>query len=144
MKRTIMQATVIRLDKNGILPSVKPNSFWLMNKQDTGWSSHGYPYPTLAMLLDEWDIELGAHGEDKHGLFIEAKLPMTAHERYLDLKVRRLELRPKKYEVQVVDGVVSTRSIDVEARPMNRTPCTCDLVFLGESQPHKSDCYKAP
>jgi hypothetical protein len=94
MKRKIMQATVIRLDKNGIPPSVKPNSFWLMNKQETGWSSHGYPYPSIGRLLNEWDVLLGASGNDKHGAFIKAHpIPDDPHERYNRLKEHRNTLR---------------------------------------------------
>ena len=61
------RAGIIRIDGDGW--------FHLMNKQETGWASSSYWYPTLEALLDGWDIVLGAEGEDKHSRFIRFELP---------------------------------------------------------------------
>jgi hypothetical protein len=67
-KRQLMDATVIRLEERG--PGA--GTFYLMNKQSTGWSSSAYPYATLSALLAVWDVELGRHDRDEHGAFIHA------------------------------------------------------------------------
>lgn len=72
MKRKLMCSTVIRLHPTGIEPSVLAGSYWLMNRKETGWSSHGFPYPTLDALLAEWEVSLGKNGTDEFGAFIEA------------------------------------------------------------------------
>lgn len=71
-KRKLESPTVIRLDTTGNGHTIKPGSFWLMNRRETGWSSFGYNYATLGALLDEWDLELGEHGQDKASTFIHA------------------------------------------------------------------------
>lgn len=67
-KRQLLAPTVIRLEERG--PGA--GTFYLMNKQSTGWSSSAYPYPTLSALLAEWDIELGRHDRDQWSAFIHA------------------------------------------------------------------------
>ncbi len=67
-KRQLMDATVIRLEERG--PGA--GTFYLMNKQSTGWSSSAYPYATLTALIAEWDVDLGKHDRDKHSAFIHA------------------------------------------------------------------------
>jgi hypothetical protein len=67
-KRQLMDATVIRLMERG--PGA--GTFYLMNKQSTGWSSSCYPYATLSALLAEWDVELGRHDRDQWSAFIHA------------------------------------------------------------------------
>lgn len=56
--------------------------WWLMNKRETGWSSSTWglpsvddkppaPFPSLASLLELWNVRLGAAGVDQHGVFVE-------------------------------------------------------------------------
>ncbi len=75
-KRRLMDATVIRLEERG--PGA--GTFYLMNKQSTGWSSSCFPYATLSALLAVWDVELGRHDRDEHSAFIHA-LPRKTSER---------------------------------------------------------------
>jgi hypothetical protein len=42
-----------------------------MNKRETGWASFAYPHPTLADVLDKWDVRIVGGGVDKHSVFVE-------------------------------------------------------------------------
>jgi hypothetical protein len=66
-KRTIMQATVVRESYAGDMRG----QWWVMNKRETGWASFAYPHPTLADVLDKWDVRIVGGGVDKHSVFVE-------------------------------------------------------------------------
>jgi len=66
-KRTIMQPTVVRESFAGDARGV----WWVMNRRETGWSSYGYPHPTLADVLDKWAVRIVGGGVDEHSVFVE-------------------------------------------------------------------------
>lgn len=66
-KRSLFQSTVIRLRKVGAA-----TTFFIANHPEKGWASYGVEYPTLDALLDEYDVRLGAWGEDGCSVFVEA------------------------------------------------------------------------
>ena len=45
--------------------------WWVMSHRETGWSSFGYPHPTLADVLDKWAVKIVGAGVDKHSVFVE-------------------------------------------------------------------------
>lgn len=70
-RNRIFQATVAR-------EALPGGGWWLMNRKDRGFGESCYglpgglkPFPTLAALLEGWDVRLGAAGVDKHGVFVE-------------------------------------------------------------------------
>lgn len=45
----------------------------LMNKEETGWSSSGYTYPSLFELATEWRLEFESVERDEHSSFIRVR-----------------------------------------------------------------------
>jgi hypothetical protein len=67
-KKQLFADTVIRILE---CPG-RATEYWLMNRQDQGFSSRGVYYPTLDDLLADWAITLGAREQDAHSPFIRA------------------------------------------------------------------------
>jgi hypothetical protein len=59
------QATVVRSDNDG--------QWWLMNRQQGGWSEFGYPYPSLRELCADWSIMFVGLGCDEHSFFYQVE-----------------------------------------------------------------------
>lgn len=53
---------VIRLDK-------ARNGWWLMNREEDGFASHGYFYPLIKDLIAAWSIDITGFGSDKCSMF---------------------------------------------------------------------------
>jgi hypothetical protein len=49
----------IRFDGNGLI--------WVLNKRESGWASHGYPYKSWDELFRYWGIKIIGHGTDQYG-----------------------------------------------------------------------------
>lgn len=62
MSRTrIFTATIARQADDG--------TWFLMNRQRGGWGSFAIPYLTLGDIEAEWQVRIGAAGQDFHSTF---------------------------------------------------------------------------
>jgi hypothetical protein len=61
--RRMFQPTVVRLTNNAI------GNWWLMNKQEDGWSSYGWPYKNLRECLADVSGFITGYGRDQHSFF---------------------------------------------------------------------------
>ncbi len=66
-KHRIGSRTVVRESQAGDVRGM----WWVMNHREKGWSSYGYPHPTLADVLDKWAVRIVGGGVDAHGVFVE-------------------------------------------------------------------------
>lgn len=65
-KSRISSPTVVRES-----PNHPGATWWVMNHREKGFSSFGYPHPSLADVLEKWAVRVTGAGVDKHGVYVE-------------------------------------------------------------------------